>query len=114
MSRNGCSLKSRNLRMSEKSAQREVIVAGGGTAGLRAALEAAAGGARVYLVEKSAFLGGNLLQSDRVVPGDLPAICLSSELINRVLNNPNIEVYTNSTLGRVSARDGRNRGVQLR
>jgi NADPH-dependent glutamate synthase beta subunit-like oxidoreductase len=97
--------------MSENSAQREIIVAGGGVAGLRSALEAAAGGAKVYLVEKSAFLGGSLLRLDRVGPGDLPAICLSSELINRVLKNPDIEVYTNSTLGRVSTRDGRVRAV---
>ncbi len=74
---------------------------------MRSALEAAAGGAKVYLVERSAFLGGDLLKADRVAPEDLPAICASSKMIGEVLGNPAIEVYTNSTLGRVSVKDGR-------
>jgi len=94
-------------REKSKAGMREVIVAGGGGPGMRAALEAAAGGAMVYLVEKSAFLGGDLLKADRVTPENFPAICMSSRLINEVLSNPNIEVYTNSSLGRVSVVDGR-------
>jgi NADPH-dependent glutamate synthase beta subunit-like oxidoreductase len=90
-----------------KQAKREIIVVGGGAAGLRSALEAAAGGARVYLVEESPFLGGDLIKTDRVTPENFPAICMSSEMINRVLSDPGIEVYTNSALGRVSVKEGR-------
>lgn len=38
--------------------KRKVLVIGGGTAGMASALEAAAGGFQVYLVEKAAQLGG--------------------------------------------------------
>ena len=36
----------------------DVIVSGGGTAGISAALRAARSGARVLLVEKNSFVGG--------------------------------------------------------
>ena len=90
-----------------KADMREVIVVGGGGPGLRSALESARGGARVFLVERSAFLGGDLLKADRVTPENFPAICSSSKMINEVLSNPNIEVFTNSSLGRVSVKEGR-------
>ncbi len=41
-------------------ADADVVVAGGGPAGLGAALAAARGGARVVLCERYGFLGGNL------------------------------------------------------
>ncbi len=94
--------------------KREVIVVGGGGPGIRSALEAAAAGATVYLVEESAFLGGDLLKADRVTPETFSAICMSSKMINQVLSNPNIEVYTNSALGRVSVADSRVRaGISM-
>lgn len=43
---------------SDRPAETDVIVAGGGAAGLTAALAAAAGGARVLLAERAADLGG--------------------------------------------------------
>lgn len=46
---------------SESSVQKEadIVVVGGGMAGLSAAIEAAEGGAKVILLEKLSFLGGN-------------------------------------------------------
>ncbi|HVP56533.1 MAG TPA: FAD-dependent oxidoreductase, partial [bacterium] len=87
--------------------QREIVVVGGSLAGLRAALEAAEAGARVHLVEESAFLGGLLLRQDRIPPEGFPAACLSSMLIQQVLANPNIKVYTNSAVESVSKKEER-------
>ena len=41
----------------------DVLVVGGGGAGLSAAISAAQGGAKVILVEKSSFLGGNTMMA---------------------------------------------------
>jgi heterodisulfide reductase subunit A-like polyferredoxin len=74
---------------------------------MRAALEAANAGARVHLVEESAFLGGLLLREDRIPPEGFPAICLSSMLVEEVLAHPNIKVHTNSAIESVSRKDAR-------
>ena len=50
----------------------DVLIAGGGPAGLAAALEAGATGARVILADDGAEFGGNLLSSRRTIEG-LPA-----------------------------------------
>ena len=86
---------------------REIVVVGGGVAGMRAALEAADAGARVCLVEESPFLGGLVLKQDRIPPEGFPALCLSSLLINEVLNHPNIRVHTNATIESVSRKEAR-------
>ena len=93
--------------MSETAKSREVVVVGGGLAGLTAALEAAASGAEVALVEESPFLGGTLLKQDRLQPDGFPSVCMSSKLINQVLSHPRIRVITNSTVARIAKADGR-------
>jgi NADPH-dependent glutamate synthase beta subunit-like oxidoreductase len=93
--------------MSETAGKREVVVVGGGIAGLRSAIEAADSGAKVTIVEESPFLGGLLVEEGRIAPEGFPSICLSSSLINRVLHHPAISVLTNSTVKRTSLKDGR-------
>lgn len=44
------------------------MVVGGGIAGIQAALDLAQGGFRVYLVEKSAGIGGAMAQLDKTFP----------------------------------------------
>jgi NADPH-dependent glutamate synthase beta subunit-like oxidoreductase len=93
--------------MSAAEKPRDVVVVGGGIAGLRSALDAADGGAQVYLIEESPFLGGLLLKQDRVPPEGVPAICLSSLLISQVLAHPAIRVFTNSTIDAVSRHEAK-------
>jgi len=45
-----------------------VMVAGGGIAGMQAALDAADSGYYVYLVERSASIGGLMSQLDKTFP----------------------------------------------
>ncbi len=93
--------------MSDAGREREVVVVGGGIAGLRSAIDAADAGARVTLVEESPFLGGLLLEEGRTVPEGFPGICLASGLINRALYHPRIRVLTNSSISRTSVKEGR-------
>lgn len=45
-----------------------VLVVGGGITGMQAALDAAAGGFKVYLLERSASIGGTMSQLDKTFP----------------------------------------------
>jgi sarcosine oxidase subunit alpha len=77
----------------------DVLVIGGGPAGLSAALGAAASGARVMLLEESPYLGGHLLYSRRMVESDQGAIAadlLAAQLAQQVRSQPNIRVEVNT------------------
>ena len=76
------------------SAERHVTVVGGGISGLRAACDLARAGLNVALVEKSPFLGGRVMQWERVFPTEEKARDLVKHLLNEVTDNPNIMLYT--------------------
>jgi len=73
----------------KRYAHTDVLVAGGGPAGMEAALAAAEAGASVMLVEEDHELGGHLRWSD----GEL-----ARQLRSAVESHPQITVYTNSTV----------------
>jgi len=72
----------------------EVLVLGGGVAGLTAAIEAAEAGCRVILVEKSAYLGGRVVQMNQYFPKLCPPACGLEIQFQRIRNNPRITVLT--------------------
>jgi heterodisulfide reductase subunit A-like polyferredoxin len=74
----------------------EVLVIGGGIAGMTAALELAEAGNIVHLVEKDNHLGGNLARVDLTAPYLYSARDLITERITRVLNHKNIHTYLTS------------------
>ncbi len=74
--------------------QPRALVIGGGTAGLKCALDLAARGQAVVLVEKSPFLGGQAGQLSRLAPGGETAAEVISELAGAVLAHPAVTVYT--------------------
>jgi heterodisulfide reductase subunit A len=75
-------------------AEKHALVIGGGVAGLRAALDIARQGLRVSLVEKSPFLGGRMAQLETVFPTEEAARTLLQSLIEQVVRNPNVTVFT--------------------
>jgi heterodisulfide reductase subunit A len=73
-----------------------VLVIGGGIAGLTAALELADAGHQVHLVEKSKVLGGNIARVDLTAPYFYSATDLLTDRITRTMQHDKIKVYFNS------------------
>src|SRR6185437_408131 len=76
----------------KRYAHPDVLVAGGGPAGMTAALAAARAGARVMLVEEEHRLGGHLRW------GGAPELAALAGLRDEVAATPGIEVLTNSVV----------------
>src|SRR4030066_365160 len=73
-----------------------VLIIGGGIAGMTAALEIADAGNLVYLVEKNNHLGGNLARVDLTAPYFYSARDLLTERITRIMTNKKVNVYLES------------------
>ncbi len=94
----------------EEANERRVLVVGGGIAGLTAALDAAAAGFEVVLVEKEAKLGGIAARLHRQYPKRPPyqapePIGLTA-LFERIDAEARIQVYAGSRVARVSGQPG--------
>ncbi|MDR1776967.1 MAG: FAD-dependent oxidoreductase [Desulfovibrio sp.] len=92
------------------SGVRRVLVIGGGISGLTAALEAAATGYEVVLVEKSEQLGGaavNIPVSSPLVPNwtEKQSVNLNMK-ISAVVGNPDITVYLKSQMETLGGQPG--------
>jgi len=85
------------LSESAISIRSELLVVGGGLAGMVAAKEAAQQGFPVFLLEKESELGGNLKNLRQTVEGDDVQAFLS-KIRQEVQSNPNIEVMTDSVV----------------
>ncbi len=58
------------IPIKEVKVKNEVLIVGGGIAGIRAALDIAEQGLQVHLVEESTTIGGNAAKLDRIFPTD--------------------------------------------
>jgi len=92
----------------EEEISKDILVVGGGLAGLTAALETAKAGYKAVVVEKEDKLGGFLTKTKKLIT--MPYKELSDtgldELVKAVEDNPNIKVYTSSTVEKVSGAPG--------
>jgi len=79
----------------------DVIIVGGGIAGISAALVLAEAGIRVYLVEKEATIGGNMAKFDKTFPTLDCAACILTPKMTAVKAHPNIELFTYSEVEQV-------------
>ena len=81
---------------------RHVTVIGGGASGLRTARDLSRAGFPVALLEKTSDLGGHVLQWNRVYPTAQTGTELLRPLIDEVIEDPNITIYTHADISEVS------------
>ena len=91
-----------SLASREVSVLPEIMVVGGGIAGMQAALDIGSAGYKVYLVEKETTIGGHMLQFDKTFPTLDCAACIGTPKMVEVAQNPNIELLSYSEVKEVS------------
>jgi Heterodisulfide reductase, subunit A and related polyferredoxins len=78
-----------------------VMVVGGGIAGIQAALELANTGKKVYLVEKNSTIGGHMAQFDKTFPTLDCSACILTPKMDSVLQHKNITMMTSCEVSEV-------------
>jgi heterodisulfide reductase subunit A2 len=89
------------LEKKEISVNPDVLVVGAGVAGMVAALSLAQKGRKVYLVEKTPWIGGAVVKYEDVFPNLECAPCMLEPIEDEILHNDKIELMTNSTVEEV-------------
>lgn len=80
----------------------DVLVIGGGIAGIQTALDLADSGKSVTLVEKEPTLGGKMAILTKTFPTEDCAACIISPKMAAVQDHPNIKLYTNSEISNLA------------
>jgi len=76
----------------------DVLIIGGGIAGIEAALTASKAGRKVYLVEKDVSLGGSVIKTEEVAPNMECSPCLLAPRLSEIRDDANITVLANSEI----------------
>jgi len=79
-----------------------ILIVGGGIAGIHAALTYANSGKKVYLVEKEASIGGHMSYLDKTFPTLDCSACILTPKMSEVGKHPNIELLTWSEVDEIS------------
>lgn len=79
----------------------EVMVVGGGIAGIHAALTLAEGGKKVYLIEREPSIGGHMSKFDKTFPTLDCAACILTPKMVGVSKHPNIELMSYAEVEKV-------------
>jgi heterodisulfide reductase subunit A len=74
----------------------DVMVVGGGIAGIHAALTMAEAGKQVYLVEREPTIGGHMAKFDKTFPTLDCSACILTPKMSAVRSHPNITLWTYS------------------
>ena len=90
------------LETREASVHPDILIVGAGITGMQAALDIAASGRTVYLVEKQPTIGGHMLQFDKTFPTLDCAACIGTPKMVSVGQNSNIELLTYSEVKEVN------------
>ncbi len=90
------------LQEKEVEVEPSALIVGGGIAGIQAALDIAAAGFKVYMVEKTPSVGGKMSQLDKTFPTlDCSACILTPKMVD-VASHPNIDLMTYSQVEDIS------------
>lgn len=84
-----------------------ILVIGGGISGVTAAVELAEVGKEVVLIEKEAFLGGNVISFNNYFPKLCPPACGLEINFRRIRQNPRIKVLTSSIVKKIDGEKGK-------
>jgi len=76
----------------------DMVVIGGGIAGIEAALQAAEAGRKVTIFEKEISLGGELIKVEEIAPMGECAPCLLAPRLSAIRDNPDITVVSGVTV----------------
>jgi heterodisulfide reductase subunit A len=79
----------------------DVLIVGGGIAGIHAALTIANAGKHVYLVEREPTIGGHMAMFDKTFPTLDCAACILTPKMSAVKSHPNITLWTYSEVEKV-------------
>ncbi len=90
----------------ENPVNSNTLIIGGGIAGIQASLEIANSGNKVYLVEKSATIGGHMATFDKTFPTLDCAACILTPKMVEVGQHPNVELMTYCTIRKVTGVPG--------
>jgi heterodisulfide reductase subunit A len=82
------------------------MVVGAGVGGIQAALDAAASGFKVYLVDKAPAIGGKMSQLDKTFPTNDCSMCILSPKFIECAANPNITILPNTRVEKVEGEAG--------
>ena len=83
-----------------------VVVLGGGIAGMKASLLLAHAGKKVHLVETLPIIGGKTIKNEESFPNLECSTCLVAPIQQEVLQNANIETMTLSSVAKVEGESG--------
>ncbi len=91
--------------ISEKSS-RDILIIGGGIAGITAALELGYLGYKVHVVERKSTIGGNMAKLTKVFPTLDCAQCILTPRMAEIGRNPNVRLLTYSEVQDINGRPG--------
>jgi len=94
------------LQTISEKASREILIIGGGIAGITAALELGYLGYKVHLVERKPSIGGNMAKLTKVFPTLDCAQCILTPRMAEVGRNPNVSLDTYAEVQEVGGRPG--------
>jgi heterodisulfide reductase subunit A len=94
------------LQLISEKGSREILIIGGGIAGITAALELGYLGYKIHLVERMSSIGGNMAKLTKVFPTLDCAQCILTPRMAEVGRNTNVNLYTYAEVQEVSGRPG--------
>lgn len=91
---------------STRSLDANLLVVGGGVAGITTTVEAAEAGLEVVLIEREPFLGGRVARFHHYFPKMCPPSCGLEINFRRIRENPYIHVYTLAEVEKIEGEEG--------
>ncbi len=89
---------SEDLKRRTMKAYSDVLIIGGGIAGIETARTISKTGRKVYIVEKNITIGGSVMKTEDLAPSMECSPCLMAPILSDVRDDPNIEVLANAEI----------------